>query len=444
MPQDYAGSPKIAKKSKNSLKLGVYTKQTMRELAMLKALYDSHDAEKRRFFACAIGFIQEEGETHSPLTLPALIMEREKQDLETFNRKQFKEPVNVTSDFATLQRKHKIKIFEQLIEAVAHLHQLKIYHMDIKPDNFLCNSIDLNCYDKFCVKLCDFGMSHSDKWCRENIRLGFLPFNVDDETTLKEKQEEWDETFTQNGKRTDTLEYVLDPNSTPSEKEKKYLNERSAYFGGTLMYLPHQRLAMKPSFLKKRDQWALGLTICHTAYYDLPYMQAGDNDNKMPTDEEYIEFLCKLKAIQEKNDPNEYFVKVICYERNFLAELLMRKLVCENPIDMQKIRCFIQSQCWKIQTDCWTKLGISSNLESLFPEFQWSDSTGPCHPPCASHQHPDQTQTPHCTSSRTPHCTSSGTPQGTLPETPPGTLPETPPETTRGSKRTHENMERTT
>ena len=46
----------------------------------------------------------------------------------------------------------------QLLSAIAHCHQRKIVHRDVKPENILIVAIGVDT-DKFIVKVIDFGIS---------------------------------------------------------------------------------------------------------------------------------------------------------------------------------------------------------------------------------------------------------------------------------------------
>ena len=47
----------------------------------------------------------------------------------------------------------------QLLSAIAHCHQRKIAHRDVKPENLLIDRMDLSDSDKLIVKVIDFGIS---------------------------------------------------------------------------------------------------------------------------------------------------------------------------------------------------------------------------------------------------------------------------------------------
>jgi calcium-dependent protein kinase len=47
----------------------------------------------------------------------------------------------------------------QLLSAIAHCHQRKIAHRDVKPENLLIDKMDLSDSDKLIVKVIDFGIS---------------------------------------------------------------------------------------------------------------------------------------------------------------------------------------------------------------------------------------------------------------------------------------------
>lgn len=47
----------------------------------------------------------------------------------------------------------------QLLSAIAHCHQRKIVHRDVKPENLLIDKMDLSDSDKLIVKVIDFGIS---------------------------------------------------------------------------------------------------------------------------------------------------------------------------------------------------------------------------------------------------------------------------------------------
>lgn len=50
-------------------------------------------------------------------------------------------------------------IMMQLFSAIAHCHQRKIVHRDVKPENLLVNVEGDNDKDKFNLKVIDFGIS---------------------------------------------------------------------------------------------------------------------------------------------------------------------------------------------------------------------------------------------------------------------------------------------
>lgn len=46
----------------------------------------------------------------------------------------------------------------QLLSAIAHCHQRKIVHRDVKPENLLIDQLSVDA-EKFVVKVIDFGIS---------------------------------------------------------------------------------------------------------------------------------------------------------------------------------------------------------------------------------------------------------------------------------------------
>jgi serine/threonine protein kinase len=56
-------------------------------------------------------------------------------------------------DFSTYTDEQMVDLFYQCVSAIAHLHQQRICHSDIKPTNILLFQPDL-------VRICDFGASH--------------------------------------------------------------------------------------------------------------------------------------------------------------------------------------------------------------------------------------------------------------------------------------------
>ena len=47
------------------------------------------------------------------------------------------------------------RLCKEVLEAIAHLHSLRVVHGDVKPDNILVSSFDF----AFCTKLGDFGLA---------------------------------------------------------------------------------------------------------------------------------------------------------------------------------------------------------------------------------------------------------------------------------------------
>lgn len=63
-----------------------------------------------------------------------------------------------TLDEACLSKDEKIRVLNQLTEALSYIHSLQIAHRDLKPTNILVTSNGLN------VKIIDFGLSDADSY----------------------------------------------------------------------------------------------------------------------------------------------------------------------------------------------------------------------------------------------------------------------------------------
>ena len=118
----------------------------------------------------------------------------------------------------------------QILAAVHYLHSNGIMHLDIKLENILVDGPDQRS-----LKLCDFGLAHSDSWRVDNRCFGSLAVGA-----------KW------------------------NEEEETCPRDISTLFGSP-GYLPHYKLATNPNFVNKRDQWAVGITVFIMAYGIMPY-----------------------------------------------------------------------------------------------------------------------------------------------------------------------------
>ena len=131
---------------------------------------------------------------------------------------------------------------------VEWLHDHGVYHCDLKLDNILVTPGEI-------LKLCDFGLAHSDEW------------KVREETTQKMG-------FTNFGSLTPSGGVV-------------------GYFG-TPSFIPTRQLATDPSFVKKRDEWAMGCIFFILAYGTMLYTKC-TND-----------ILSILFSVKTKNGPQSF------------------------------------------------------------------------------------------------------------------------------------------
>jgi serine/threonine protein kinase len=58
----------------------------------------------------------------------------------------------------TFSENEAAEIMTQLLSAIAHCHQRKIVHRDVKPENLLIDQLSVDA-EKFVVKVIDFGIS---------------------------------------------------------------------------------------------------------------------------------------------------------------------------------------------------------------------------------------------------------------------------------------------
>jgi calcium-dependent protein kinase len=66
----------------------------------------------------------------------------------------------------------------QLLSAIAHCHQRKIVHRDVKPENLLIDKMDLSDSDKLIVKVIDFGIStHFTADQKLTLSIGTVSFS---------------------------------------------------------------------------------------------------------------------------------------------------------------------------------------------------------------------------------------------------------------------------
>ena len=164
----------------------------------------------------------------------------------------------------------------QILAAVHYLHSNGILHLDIKPDNILVDGPN-----KRSLKLCDFGLAHSDSWRVANRCFGSLA---------------------------DTRE---------NEEETCPRAQNILYFGSPA-YLPHYKLATHPKFVNKRDQWAIGITVFIMAYAFMPYQVPQKSERQ-------------YSALLRVSRTDEHFSMIYGLQGR-IVEPLLHLLIRERPL----------------------------------------------------------------------------------------------------------------
>lgn len=156
---------------------------------------------------------------------------------------------------------------EQILRGVDYLHrECQVYHLDLKPENMLV--------DGDVLKICDFGLSHSEHWVSNGRRFGSL-----------------------------------------SE-----IREGVVGFFGSPFYIPHPLVATSQDFVWKRDQWAIGCVVFAMAYNGLLY-------NSFQT-QAYTNLWQKVLG----NGP-DYFASLVGATPR-IVEPLLQVLICRDPLPL--------------------------------------------------------------------------------------------------------------
>lgn len=172
------------------------------------------------------------------------------------------------------QKKTLFLFVRQIIKAVNYLHTCNVYHCDIKLENILVDKQNL-------VQLCDFGLAHCDAWkCGSYKTLGHF---------------------------------------------------------GTASYLPHKEIVEDPSFIRIRDEWAVGVVFFSMAYKCCLY--------EIATDRYYSHMYDTIILKTESNFYDLPWVQVSELNREQVSwiEFFLREFISPTPTPITMVHADLET-----------------------------------------------------------------------------------------------------